>query len=75
MSEEEKVVPGNRGSHSMRPIPKSDPSASEYKMTGWSSRKDTTLCGTLSGWRMSSRNDKESDIVGCQVVDVSVCQP
>jgi hypothetical protein len=52
--EEEKVVAGNRGSQAMRPIPKSDPSPSEYKMTGWSSRKDTILCGTVS----SSRNDK-----------------
>ena len=64
MSEEEKVVAWDRGSHTMRPIPKSDPSVSEYKVTGWSSRKDTTLSGTLSGWRMSSRNNKESDIVG-----------
>ncbi len=64
MSEEEKVVAGNRGSHAMRPIPKLDPSSSEYKMTSWSSRKDTTLYVTLSGWRMSSRNDKESNIVG-----------
>jgi hypothetical protein len=59
----------------MRPIPKSDPSSSDYKMTSWSSRKDTTLCGTLSGWRMSSRKDKEADIVGFQVMEVSVCQP
>jgi hypothetical protein len=54
---------------------KSDPSVLEYEMTGGSSRKDTTLCDTLSGWRMSSRNDKETDIVGYQVVEVSICQP
>ena len=75
MLKEEKVVDGNRGSQAMMPIPKSDPSPSEYKMTSWSSRKDTILCGTLSWWRMSSRKNKETDIVGCQVLEVSVCQP
>ena len=59
----------------MMPIPKSDPSPSDYKMTSWSSRKDTILCGTLSGWRMSSGKDKEADIVGCQVLEVSAFQP